>query len=281
MNTLAAAIHYARLGFAIFPVAGDCRTPLVKRGLYGAATTEAEVRRLWSSRPDGNVSCACGPTGVLVLDVDNKGADGLATLAELVRRWGKLPPTWRTRTPSGGLHIWFKAPAGRVRNRVGFLPGLDVRGAGASVCLPPSRKPAGAYAWEVKPYAAPLAALPEWLLTLMDPPPPPRPQKPPLRLLAAPLGTKARYVAAAVERECAAVASTPADSGRNQRLFVAAARLGELVGADLLPADLAERALGAAANDCGLVHDDGLRAVAATIASGLARGVQNPREVRS
>jgi hypothetical protein len=275
---LAVAIHYARLGLAVFPVAGDCRTPLVKRGLYAAATTEGEVRRLLSGRPDGNISCACGATGVLVLDVDTKGADGLATLAELQRRWGKLPPTWRTRIPSGGLHIWFKAPARRVRNRVGFLPGLDVRCDGASVCLPPSRKPSGGYVWEVKPYSAALAALPQWLLALMDPPPPP---SPPPRFLAAPLRTKARYVAAAVERECAAVAGMPPNSGLNQRLFVAAAWLGELVGADLLPADLAQRALEAAANDCGLVHDDGHRAFAATIASGLARGVQNPREVRS
>jgi hypothetical protein len=253
----------------------------VKRGVHGAATTEAEVRRLWSGRPEANVSCACGPTGALVLDVDTKGADGPATLAELQQRHGQLPATWRTRTPSGGLHLWFKAPARQVRNRVGFLPGLDIRGAGASVCLPPSRKPSGAYAWEVKPYSAPLAMLPEWLLTLMDPPQPPRPQRPPSRLASASLGAKARYVATAVERECAAVAGTPANSGRNHRLFLAAARLGELVGADLLGADLAERALESAAHDCGLVHDDGLPAVAATIASGLGRGIQNPREVRS
>ena len=67
---------------------------------------------------------------------------------------------------------------------------------------------------------------------------------------------------------------------RNHTLFKAAANLGELVGAGLLRDELAEAALTCAAEACGLTHDDGRQAVASTIASGIKRGRENPREVR-
>lgn len=62
---------------------------------------------------------------------------------------------------------------------------------------------------------------------------------------------------------------------------MASANLGQLVGADLLPQAAAERALLQAAGECGLVSEDGTRAVLATIASGMKKGVANPREVRA
>jgi len=85
-------------------------------------------------------------------------------------------------------------------------------------------------------------------------------------------------VAVAVEGECQAVAQT-GSGGRNHRLFQAAARLGELVGAGALSQDVAEDALEIAAADCGLVREDGISAVRASIRSGIGRGVQQPREV--
>lgn len=67
------------------------------------------------------------------------------------------------------------------------------------------------------------------------------------------------------------------DSGRNQRLFIASARLGELIGAGLLRKEIAEAALERAAADCSLLAEDGVSAIRATIASGIRRGVQNQR----
>jgi hypothetical protein len=61
-------------------------------------------------------------------------------------------------------------------------------------------------------------------------------------------------------------------------LFVAACRLGELIPA-LLSEALAAEALERAATINGLAVDDGLRAVRATIRSGLTRGQRQPREV--
>jgi putative DNA primase/helicase len=79
--------------------------------------------------------------------------------------------------------------------------------------------------------------------------------------------------------ECREVATMAPNTGRNLRLFKAAARLGELVGAGLAPEALIEDALGTAADDCGLVREDGRAAALATVSSGLARGVAQPREV--
>jgi hypothetical protein len=284
MSMLAAALDFARLGLAVFPVRPGNKVPAVARGCHAASREPDAIRRWWSDIPSANVAVATGaPSGAWVLDVDLHGIDGEAALAGLEHRHGDLPSTWVSATPSGGRHIWFALPPGRRTGcRVGIAPGLDVRGHGGYVVAPPSTRHDGrAYRWLCAPWTCELAQAPPWLLDLVDPPPPPKPQRPPARLLTASLRTKARYVAAAVERECQAVAGTPAGSGRNQRLFLAAARLGELVGADLLPVDLAARELEKAAHACGLVHDDGSRAVAATIASGLARGAQNPREVRA
>jgi hypothetical protein len=295
----AAAVAYAeRLGFAVFGVAADCRTPLVREGWFehgchDASKDPAEVRRRWrEAHPRANVAVATGdPSGVFVLDIDRKGdVDGFASLARLEAEHGPLPETWRTRTPSGGEHRWFRKPEGRALvNRVGLRvhhadgsktvwAGLDIRTTGGSVAVPPSRKPTGKYEWVIKPRDAELPPdAPEWLLQLIDPPPlPPRATRP-LRVHTA--DRTARYVATAVNDECGELARMGPNTGRNLRLFQASANLGALVGAGLLPEDVAVGALERAAADCGLVQEDGLHGVRATINSGLRRGLANPREV--
>jgi putative DNA primase/helicase len=88
-----------------------------------------------------------------------------------------------------------------------------------------------------------------------------------------------RYVAAAVDGEYRSVATMAPNTGRNVRLFQAAANLGEFVGAGVLSQGEVEDALQQAATECGLVREDGLHAVRMTIASGIRKGFQNPRKV--
>ncbi len=66
---------------------------------------------------------------------------------------------------------------------------------------------------------------------------------------------------------------------RNMALFAAAAKLGALAAGGALPVDVVAKGLLAAAEACGLIRDDGERAVRATIASGLRAGLQRPRAV--
>lgn len=295
---MGAAISYAeRLGFYVFGVADDCRVPIKVKGQYEHGCHDAtndpdEIRRRWTRHPKANIAVACGAgSGVFVLDIDCKGeVDGFASLAQLVAQHGPLPESWLSITPSGGEHHWFRQPGGvQLRNRVGLrvyhadgsrtvYPGLDIRSDGASAAVPPSAKPHGSYTWVRHPLRTSLADAPNWLIDLAkEQPPPPRAPRPPLRITSS--DRAARYVERALEGEYRAVAETPKNAGRNLRLFQAAANLGELVAANLLPQDLAEQTLEDAARDCGLLQEDGHHAVRMTIASGMSRGLRNPREI--
>ena len=86
-------------------------------------------------------------SGLLVLDVDPRDG-GPESLAALERENGPLPETARARTGGGGVHVFFRYPAEKeVRNSAGWLGlGLDVRGEGGYVVVPPSRTQ-GPYEW--------------------------------------------------------------------------------------------------------------------------------------
>ena len=113
--------------------------------------------------PDANIGYDCGRSGTCVLDVDIKdGKDGRPALAMLELMHGELPPTRMQRTPSGGLQYIFR---GILPNTVGVLaPGLDTRGPGGMVLLPPSRTLKGRYEWLNH---LPLADVPSWIGMLL------------------------------------------------------------------------------------------------------------------
>jgi hypothetical protein len=271
-----ALAYVLRLGLAVVPMARDNR-PLAARGVHDASTDPEQIRAWWLQWPDANIAAAMG-RGVFCIDVDTKnGRDGRATLAELEDENGKLPDTPKSRTPSGGAHLYFKTPDRKLTNRVDVLPGVDIRTVGGLATLPPSRKNGVAYTWTTHPTKVGFAEAPAWLLDLIIPSLPVAEVRKPVRLQTD--GLSARYVAAAINAECAAVAETAPNTGRNQRLFVAAAKLGELVGAGLVGESVVQEALEAAAADCGLTRDDGRPSVLATIRSGLKRGVLQPRSV--
>ena len=289
-------------GFAVFPVGSDCKPGRLAwesarsgyAGVYEATRDPEVIDAFWRRYPDANISVACGPpSGVFVLDVDVKtsagvGFDGMSDLRVLQDIYGPLPATACTSTPSGGRHIWFSLPERReLSNRVHmravdhdgaeWKTGLDVRTAGGCVPVPPSAKPTGGYRWLHDPFADGFAEAPAWLLDIIDPPLPPRPPQQPIRVSS--LDRTARYVAAAVDGECRELAGMGGNSGRNLRLFQAAANLGELVGANLLSQDMAEGALETAAQENGLWREDGPHAVRASIRSGMRKGMAHPREL--
>jgi len=272
------ALKYINAGLPVFPVAADCRVPMIDGGVHSATLNPDRVPRLFDRRC--NIALACGPrAGVFVVDVDTKGANGWEALAALEAEHGPLPPSWRVETPSAGAHLYFRQPEARtLRNRVGFRPGLDVRTAGGSVALPPSKRAGIAYRWIAGPRDCPLADAPAWLLDVIDPPDPVRAPTKPLVID----GTEraVRYVCRIIDEECGGLARMGVNSGRNARLYVVSARLGELVGGGLLSADGAQQALERAATENGLVKEDGMRAVRATIRSGLTKGQANPQALQ-
>ena len=158
---LRAALAYARRGIPVFPCEPGGKRPLTYNGFWDASADPRRVEAWWSRWPEANVGIPTGErSGLLVLDVD-PGAGGPESLAALERTGGPLPRTARTRTGGGGMHVFFGYPAGEeVRSNTGRLgPGLDVRGEGGYVVVPPSRTQS-AYEW----LARTSPADPTWLL---------------------------------------------------------------------------------------------------------------------
>jgi hypothetical protein len=140
------------------------KEPLVADWPHQATNEEGRLR-FWSRRfPDCNWAVATGPESeVFVLDVD--GEQGRTSLQTLELQGFQLPRTLITQTGRGS-QIWLKWPANGivVRNSVGKLaPGLDVRGVGGYVLVPPSVHPNGAV-YEFVNENVTIASAPEWLL---------------------------------------------------------------------------------------------------------------------
>jgi hypothetical protein len=164
MEILELVADYVSQGLAIFPCRG--KTPLIPGGFKNASKDPEVVAKWWTRWPDANVGLATGaPSGFFVLDVDLKpGKDGAASLKTYTDTHGELPPTRVTRTPSGGWHYWFVHPTAGGYSTVERLgKGLDTRGDGGYVIIPPSKGlNGGEYTWENP--TAPFAEVPAWVL---------------------------------------------------------------------------------------------------------------------
>ena len=189
-ETVKAALAYSQdFGWAVFPCHSirdqnrcscgnaDCNSPgkhpRTQHGLHDATTDEGTIRAWFARWPDANLAVVTGAlSGFDVLDVDPRhGGDD--SLDELERSHPGLPPTVESLTGGGGRHILFSHHAG-VRNKAGgfsgFGSGLDVRGEGGYILVPPSGHVSGdRYQWELssQPGDVSLADWPRWLLELL------------------------------------------------------------------------------------------------------------------
>lgn len=182
-----AALKYASLGWAVFPVhsvAGgrcscgkkDCQNPgkhpRTRKGVNDATIDPALIAGWWRTWPDANIGIATGSkSGLFVLDIDPRH-HGDISLSEFEQENGRLLSAVECLTGGGGRHIYFKYPAnGIIRSRANHPgPGLDVRGDGGYVVAPPSGHISGHhYDWEASsdPYKNVLEEAPAWLHHLL------------------------------------------------------------------------------------------------------------------
>src|SRR5215207_1718197 len=154
---LKAALAVARNGKPVFPCKPGGKEPLTRRGHIDATTDPRKIHMWWKRWPNANIAVPTGGrSGVLVVDVDHP-----ASLDALEAKHGQFPETRTHSTGSGGMHLIFAYPEGSdIRNSAGKLgEGLDVRGEGGYIIVPPSRT--------MRPYevldALPLADTPPWL----------------------------------------------------------------------------------------------------------------------
>lgn len=229
-------------GEAVCPGIGDCAGG--HRKWEDRATIDPDrIRRAWSDRPF-NVGIATGPSGLVVVDLDmpkQKGSTGtpcgVTTFKALCERAGQpVPATYRTRTASGGHHLYFTAPPGaRMTNTAGRLGALiDTRAHGGYVVAAGSFTSTGPYTLTDP---TPPVPLPEWLYTLLVPR---RPSRAPA--VGAVLSRASRYAAAALRAETATVRSAP-EGERDCTLLSAARALGRFIAWGDLPRSVVEEAL--------------------------------------
>ncbi|MGE0056001.1 MAG: bifunctional DNA primase/polymerase [Hyphomicrobium sp.] len=152
-----AAHFYAKLGWRIFPVRRD-KTPLIPQWQSNASNDAEQIERWWSENPEASIGVLCGPgSGVSVVDVDVKnnkhGLDQLKALEDAHGNMGSIPTS---KTPSGGIHLFFSAESLPFQKSEGRIAkDIDTRTARADgssagyAILPPSRDPLGEpYRWE-------------------------------------------------------------------------------------------------------------------------------------
>ena len=171
-------IRMAAEGHRLFPCSADKR-PMIDAWPETATRDPDRIVEWWTrypgalvGHPTGARSSSRGTWYEVVVDVDVKnGARGVESLAALEHALGALPPTPTVRTRSGGEHRYYWTAA-RVKNsasRIGErrAPGVDVRGDGGFVIVPPS----DGYAWTTSSWLdgeADLAELPDgWVAAMI------------------------------------------------------------------------------------------------------------------
>lgn len=178
-NILNSALHYARLGWAIFPChsirngkcscgKSDCKNPgkhpRTEHGFIDATTDVSKIIKWWSEYPDANIGCATGSkSGIIVFDIDIKHGRSPKEF--------QFPPTVVSKTGGGGWHYFLKSKGEFIKSTNGeiFGKGIDIKADSGYVILDPSSHISGSnYEWILAPGDTEIADIPEWLQTEID-----------------------------------------------------------------------------------------------------------------
>ncbi|SBV03729.1 Bifunctional DNA primase/polymerase, N-terminal [Streptomyces sp. MnatMP-M77] len=151
-------------------------------GFHAGTTDRRNIDNWWTASPDSGVGVACGPADLVVIDIDahsapvpdrsrllpgilipdavdlNGLASGFDTMALLAAYRRQADPaqdttTLRVRTPSGGLHVWYRLPDPKLRFRssagsspkVALAWQVDIRAEGGYIVAPTTRTRQGIY----------------------------------------------------------------------------------------------------------------------------------------
>lgn len=264
------AIRYAERDWPVFllgrtkrPIANcdACQDPashdpagcgcLTCHGFYAATTDIGRLAAMCQARPGGMLALRTGaPSGTVVVDVDPDHGGRIDP--------DRMPRTACVATGSGGWHLYYRHPGTPVLCSQGRLAqGVDVRGDGGYVVLPPSIHPA-----TKRPYrwvgSHPVVEMPPALLDACQPAPAltvTAPTSPSLVLRGA---GGISSPAALLQAHLDAVANAP-EGRRRTTLYGAARGVARMVAAG------------------AITHTD---AIGALTAAGRAAG-QTDREIRA
>ncbi len=161
------ALQYASRGWPVFPCRAN-KQPATPHGFKDASTERETIIAWWIADPAAMIGAPMGAaSGIIAVDLDKdtaKGLDGPAAFDALAKSAGEPIRTRQHHTPRGGLHLLFTHPGEPVKNTAsGIARGIDTRGDGGYIILPPSKTEAGEYRVEGDADPAPL---PPWLCGL-------------------------------------------------------------------------------------------------------------------
>jgi len=185
------ALQYATRGWYVFPLHSidpetknctckrpDCdrkaKHPRTKNGVDDATTDEQKIRDWFRRWPSANIGLSCGPSGLVVVDVDPRNG-GDETLCEIESKHGAMPATPIQLTGGGGQHYLFQRPeSGGAKVRGTKIPGgIDIKADGGYIVVAPSNHESGrSYFWDGghHPNDEPIAPCPDWLLAILRKP---------------------------------------------------------------------------------------------------------------
>jgi hypothetical protein len=298
---LAAALDYASRGWAVLPlrVAGpkpdgrkDVRLP---KAWDRISTTDPDVIRSWfgpgGAWESGSVAVDTGKSGLVVVDLDMSGEkNGFQAWAAVSGDLARLAH----KTPSNGLHLFFRADPARpvgIDSKAKIAPGIDIRGIGGLVIMPPSSDWRGAYEVTRAADWANLTPVPDIVAERVPlggqlaPPPSTtavNAQRDPSGMSVLVTGDGVpKYTKADADRRITGALrrarDTPEGQGFNHALNEAAYELGHWVGGGYIPEADAESLLSYVVTQVfphGPNGDD-----LKTITSGLTSGMAKPYEI--
>jgi hypothetical protein len=269
MRAVEAAVAAVERGWAIFPLRPGSKLPAVGRWEERATNNVAAVERYWHEHPRANVGIACGPSRLLVVDLDQKGGrDGVtAFVLSVIPFPHALPETFTVETPSGGLHLYFRTREGDdYRNTSGRLgAGVDTRGVGGFVVAAGSVVDGVPY--DVVVGVAPIV-VPRWLEQRLV-----VPAQTSERMARLHDSNSDRYSSSARVDGLVQAVAVAEPGRRNNMLNWAAHKLGQAVASERISDDEVAMSLADLANVAEAV---GLtsKEIAATIASGFRSGLR-------
>lgn len=296
MTHLQEALAMAALGWKVFalgptgfpyPNCKTCRNTcavvsdyeecdhLVCHATYAGTSDPERLMAMWEHFPQSLIGIRTGKvSGLIVLDFDVHTTlkDGAAGYAMMMKN-GWLYKTVSAKTGGGGGHLYYKHP-GNISvpndNRGKLGAGVDVKGEGGYVIAPPSAKRGKLpYSWVpgYSPWERSLTTMPEPTLMAIT-----KSDNRPMKFdgtWTVTLGDNAkvkRYWEAALD-----LAQTTTHGSRNECLYVAACRGGEMIATEQLSEDQVTEILEDAGRKNGLTDSE----IRQTIRSGLNRGAND------
>lgn len=174
-----AAVAYARMGWAVFPLEERDKSPATKHGFLDATTEVGAIDAVWRDYPSCNIGVSCGQAsgGLVALDFDvdyDKGYDSTEWLEEWEREHGKLPETASAVTGRGGTHLFYRVDREIKKSENPELH-IDIRGDGSYVMVAPSIHPNGNRVfWDLSPDDVGIAEADDNVYALIDAVRPPK-----------------------------------------------------------------------------------------------------------